>query len=1359
MSRCLATLCLLAVLAAPGSGTPKQTWRDLTPTRKACCLNGEWDFLPTTLDGLATPQAEDGWPPAKLVVPSSWRDTVAFDYPAAWQQVSHAWCRRSFEVPKASGARVRLRFDAVSFDARVFVNGRAVGRHRNAFTPFVCDITDAVSPDTANLLQLGVSDCSVAQANGRWIAPVSEMAYAGPWQDVWVEVVPEVHVEEPFAITSVAQHTLTVRCLVVNDGKRVAKVTLSGSVSDWALQEAGPPASPVLSLPGRPVTIPAGASRPVEVSAPWPSPRLWTPADPYLYSLWLELRDGSGLRDVSRTRLGFREFGIDGAHFTLNGKRINLRGDSFNRMASFSQFRPEYVRLYYQAMRAMNVNVVRPHTAPYPPIFYDLADEMGMMIVDEGMMNREGYDFADRERFLQHYEQWVKRDRNHPSVILWSIENECNMGEDPQKAKWLSEYGRLVEKLDGTRPVLYEGDADECGATKVLDYHYPHELPAYSLYPETNYWLADTPGQCSYKTKWDGKRPVTLGEFTRMFSGRPEDWTFYAGDSVYADLLATDSGLYRAIAETDRLQVEALRASGAASIKPWTPGCHGFRWLRMDRALPAWSDLTEPGVHPKRAVGEYSYTMNPGLDPRQPPNDPRPVVPELRRAFEPVRTLLREMHRNYPSGGTLTRRLYVFNDLLDSADIEVAWSVRVNRDKVAGDEVTVPLPAGEQKELAIRATLPQVRTPPLGAVEVTTAVPGRKPFVEQQEIQVFPSPPADIREPLGVFGPEAFLAQVRAVAPNAKPVPGPTPQGLEGLRVLAVAPGALGDDVDASGLEAFVRDGGRVVAFAQDDPPRWAPVSLSLVRTSGTIAFARQAAHFVLRGLRDENLRYWLDDNVVFRSALAKPVRGNARAIIDAGDANGLSLAPLVEARWGRGLALFCQLAIAQQASPEPVAALLFHNLLEYAANAPARENRPVALVASARSPLRRFLRRVGARTEDVDPDDIRLSRYKAIIVDARERALVPEDLPEWVFGGGTLLVHCATFETPSWLPEAWRQIAVVRPPSLKHQQLEVRNRQRAALAGWCNEDLWWPYTQDPIVKCVVGVPEWGTGLVREPSRTGPITATRYFPEAIDYDQNRSVPIDQPGWALVEVAAGKGRAIVDQVEWDTASPSNLRALRLGAAMLDAIGVEMDLSPQGKTQAIDLRHWCNVGLTDAMANDKRGGSTDRGEWDLRTLPVGEQRLRGCPFTVIDEKSNDGRAAIVLCGTEKPHLPRSAVDIRVGLRVRALYFLQACAWSLDQPAPIAKYVVRYADGRLVQVPVVYGVHVADWYQGPRQLPDAEVAWTGKSGPRRDATLYWMRWDNPRPEKDIATIDFVTADSRCVPALLAITAELAD
>ena len=115
------------------------------------------------------------------------------------------------------------------------------------------------------------------------------------------------------------------------------------------------------------------------------------------------------------------------------------------------------------------------------------------------------------------------------------------------------------------------------------------------------------------------------------------------------------------------------------------------------------------------------------------------------------------------------------------------------------------------------------------------------------------------------------------------------------------------------------------------------------------------------------------------------------------------------------------------------------------------------------------------------------------------------------------------------------------------------------------------------------------------------------------------------------------------------------------------------------------------------------------------------------------------------------------IKLGLRARALHFLQTSAWTGPNGAEVAAYVVYYDDGTTQRIPVRVGVEIADWYADPAPLPYAEVAWRGtatdKPGP---IGVLDLRWANPYPDKTIATLDFVSAAGQTVPVLIAVTAE---
>ena len=179
---------------------------------------------------------------------------------------------------------------------------------------------------------------------------------------------------------------------------------------------------------------------------------------------------------------------------------------------------------------------------------------------------------------------------------------------------------------------------------------------------------------------------------------------------------------------------------------------------------------------------------------------------------------------------------------------------------------------------------------------------------------------------------------------------------------------------------------------------------------------------------------------------------------------------------------------------------------------------------------------------------------------------------------------------------------------------------------------------------------------------------------------------------------------------------------------------------------------NRGLRDDVAEDGKGGWTDQGANDLRSLQPGrlEANEIGVPFTVAEP-------VVVLRGGERPAFPAECAEVPVGAEVRSLYFLQTAAWSVEREAPVAEYVVRYADGKEIAIPVRYGLEVNDWW-ATRPPSLGRVGWQGPNG-EAEVALYVMRWENPQVETPIAGVRMRSTGTACVPIWLAGTAVTAD
>ena len=470
--------------------------------RVIASLNGPWDFQPASSTASYPPPAT-GW--TTISVPSEWNMTAGdfatswgaydiFETPRAWDHVDAAWYRRTVTVPASrDGQRIVLHFEAVNFETVVYWNGAQVASNAGGLLPFEADVTAQVSFGQANTIELIVTAPGTAAATSSgFVYPCGSwwgQTCAGIWQDVWLLARPAVCIEDSILATSVRQQQLTAQTTVRNDTASPATTVVYQSVWDGPRR--------VFQTVTK-VTLPAAGSAEVPFSAAWADPQLWGPQNPYLYDFQVDLRDSAGgpVSDSATTRFGFREVWIDGDVLYLNGVPTYLRGDEWHYMGSLENSRA-YATLWFGMARAAGANYIRLHAMPYPPVFYDVADETGMLVVGESGIygSSVNYDLSDPQFWqnaADHLAARVRRDRNHPSIVAWSAENEMLTAFG---ASWTSQVAALkpvVLAQDATRPVYFEGDNDPDGVADMISFHYPLEATTNTTIPDVMYTY--TPG-------------------------------------------------------------------------------------------------------------------------------------------------------------------------------------------------------------------------------------------------------------------------------------------------------------------------------------------------------------------------------------------------------------------------------------------------------------------------------------------------------------------------------------------------------------------------------------------------------------------------------------------------------------------------------------------------------------------------------------------------------------------------------------------------------------------------------------------------------------------------------------------------
>ncbi len=335
------------------------------------------------------------------------------------------WYRKTVPVPGDwKGKHVEIAFDGVCMNSTVWANGKELGTRPCGWSSFAYDISDLVA--SSDSITFAVRVDNEKQPSARWYTG------SGIYAHTWIDVKEKVHVENTFFQTLEAdERRAAVRIDTELVGDPDAEVTHQLFSKDWKKVADG--------------------FQTLEVK----NPKLWSVEEPNLYTLRTIVKSGRKVVDQVDTRVGIRtvEWKPESGMW-LNGKNVKLQGVCNHQDAgALGAAVPDKVlRFRIEQLKAMGCNAIRTAHNPQTPVFYDLCDELGMLVVDEifdGWKQKAAHDYG-RYHFEQWWERdltdWIRRDRNHPSVVIWSVGNETG---GPVAADLVA----ACHRLDPTRPV------------------------------------------------------------------------------------------------------------------------------------------------------------------------------------------------------------------------------------------------------------------------------------------------------------------------------------------------------------------------------------------------------------------------------------------------------------------------------------------------------------------------------------------------------------------------------------------------------------------------------------------------------------------------------------------------------------------------------------------------------------------------------------------------------------------------------------------------------------------------------------------------------------------------------------------
>lgn len=469
-------------------------------------LNGRWDFFESD-DEKATPTYPD-----KINVPFCRESKLSGLERKGF--VKNVWYRRTFETPKWTGKRTILHIGACDYRTTVWVNGKRVGEHVGGNVSFGFDITDHLANEGGNTVVIHAFDdtASGKQPTGKQSQrPESHGIFytrtTGIWQTVWLEGVGQSYIKNVAIEPDLANKEFRIRAEVEGSW---AGMTLDATVKDDKSE--------------------ANASVPAEwrngfLTVKIPTPHLWSPKDPHLYDIELNLSQGHKKIDAVKTYAGMRSVSIQGNKILINGEPV------FQRLVLDQGFWPDGVwtaptddelRLDIERSMACGLNGARMHEKVFEPRYMYWADKLGYLCWAE--YPNYGGNYSDPQINIPYLEEWaeeVRRDRNHPSIIGWCPFNETDSSSFAlQKA-----VVNVTRQLDPSRPIIEtSGYTHGLPDPEVLDAHDYDQNP---LTFRARWTPGDSPLPDRYSgTSFSSNIPFMISEYGGIGWATGEGWGY-----------------------------------------------------------------------------------------------------------------------------------------------------------------------------------------------------------------------------------------------------------------------------------------------------------------------------------------------------------------------------------------------------------------------------------------------------------------------------------------------------------------------------------------------------------------------------------------------------------------------------------------------------------------------------------------------------------------------------------------------------------------------------------------------------------------------------------------------------------------
>ena len=537
--------------------------QDSPSLRSRESFDAGWSFSLGDSDGVEAPDFDDSrW--RQLDLPHDWSVESHFDAdapggaPRGYLPAGIGWYRKAFLVPETlQGRRVFIEFDGIYMNGEVWINGQHLGKRPYGYIGVEYDLTPHLNFGGRNVIAVRVDD--LKQPSARWYGG------AGIYRHVWLKHTDPIHVEHwgTYLTTpevSDESATVLIETEVVNESAREQKVQVR--------QEIIAADGQVVSTTENEITVKFGEVARASQKLMLPDPKLWSPKEPNLYTVRTNLSVDGEERDQYESPLGVRTLRFDrNEGMFLNGESIIMQG-----MCNHQDLGPLGTAMWDGALRRrlvmlkdMGCNALRTAHYPHSPEFMEMADELGFLVIDETFDEwRRGWNFKDgqlvsspndrgkaRNGYNKYFTEWyerdlidhLRRDRNHPCVVMWSIANEVPEAQKFGELETVQIVAGLVRKTDPTRPVTaginHIHTANETGFLDYLDivgynggggscflYEEDHER-----FPQRTIYASEVPH--SLQTRGEYRTNTNYRERKHAIPNLTEEETFPGTDAWY----------------------------------------------------------------------------------------------------------------------------------------------------------------------------------------------------------------------------------------------------------------------------------------------------------------------------------------------------------------------------------------------------------------------------------------------------------------------------------------------------------------------------------------------------------------------------------------------------------------------------------------------------------------------------------------------------------------------------------------------------------------------------------------------------------------------------------------------------------